>query len=317
VWYIRNWVVLDNPIYPFLYGWFGGKGMDPQGYDIAMDILRSSGRITLLGSVEPTGSDWARLLLVGRHLMPAIGATTLLGVYWLAQAPGPLRTTVVFLALWMGVPLAVLLLAPATFPRHLVPLLPVGAVLSAGAFYPLVQAVQAGVPLAKGLVVAALLLFALFPGTVPYVMGKAYVESNSALPPTPADTLYYWRNVGVDPLTEISQWADGRVEVWRWLNDHLAPGERVATLELLVYYIKEGDPQYVLPLDGWEGQEFYQIYDPVEAARRLRELGVRYVFLMPVEPYNYMLPWYDSMGSWVFPEVFSQGPYAVHQVRPP
>jgi hypothetical protein len=28
--YIKNWIVTDNPVYPFLYGFFGGRGWEPQ-----------------------------------------------------------------------------------------------------------------------------------------------------------------------------------------------------------------------------------------------------------------------------------------------
>ena len=72
VWYVRSWIVLGNPVYPFLPEWFGGRGVD-------------SG----IG-LEGIGSSWVHLVLLPWNMTfrPASFGGDIIGPFALWGLPG-------------------------------------------------------------------------------------------------------------------------------------------------------------------------------------------------------------------------------------
>jgi hypothetical protein len=145
------------------------------------------------------------------------------------------------------------------------------------------------------------------------ITGKATYDSPFANPPS--DALFYIKNPGV----KVGDWYDKEwyhgvnITVWQFLNDHLKEGEKVATFENKLYYIKGGDPKYFFMLDGWKALGLYQITDPAEMIQFLRENNVTYIFTAwqthgPLYPY---LPLRFYLSSEWFPVVFSPDPNAI------
>jgi hypothetical protein len=127
----------------------------------------------------------------------------------------------------------------------------------------------------------------------------------------PSDPLFFIKNPG---KPDVGEWYFGvNTVIWQFLNDHLKEGEKVATFENRLYYVKGGDPQYFFMLDGWKALGLYQITDPAEMIQFLRENNVTYIFTAwqthgPLYPY---LPLRFYLSSEWFPVVFSPDPNAI------
>jgi hypothetical protein len=127
--------------------------------------------------------------------------------------------------------------------------------------------------------------------------------------------LFYIKNPGV----KVGDWYDKEwyhgvnITVWQFLNDHLKEGEKVATFENKLYYIKGGDPKYFFMLDGWKALSLYQITDPAEMVQFLRENNVTYIFAawQTHGPLWLYLPLTSYLSSEWFPVVFSPDPNAI------
>jgi hypothetical protein len=68
---------------------------------------------------------------------------------------------------------------------------------------------------------------------------------------------------------------------WRWLDANLSKGEKVATIENSIYYVKNCSNEYFFYLDGWEARQLYNTTDPAVMLQYLRSENVKYVFDVP------------------------------------
>jgi hypothetical protein len=68
---------------------------------------------------------------------------------------------------------------------------------------------------------------------------------------------------------------------WKWLDENLNDGEKVATIENSIYYVKNCSNEYFFYLDGWEARQLYNLTDPAVILQYLRRENVKYVFDVP------------------------------------
>jgi hypothetical protein len=159
---------------------------------------------------------------------------------------------------------------------------------------------------------AILLMCFLFPGLATAIAGKTTYDAPSVDPPS--DALFYLKNPGVGVGDWYSDdWYHGvNITVWQFLNSHVSEGEKIATFENKLYYIKGGDPAYFFMLDGWNASQLYQITDPAEMVQFLRENNVTYMFAAwPTHgPLWTYMPLTSYLASEWFPVVFRADPNA-------
>jgi len=321
-WYIRNIVLLGNPVYPFFHTILGGKYIYPPLVDWILSDIRISSIGIFYGTLTPSIIDWVLFPFINRLHYPAISVLSLLGIaigvalkrksFWfiLALALSP------YLILQSGVSFV--------FPRYFLLPLP-GFALLAG--LPITYAIEQYRSFSKlarnnGRVVGVFIILVLgltilFP-TLPHAIGGklSYVTSKPFSEP-PDDILFFLTHPGVNNWTAMEKMFGDRVKSWKWVNDHLNDIERIATFETEVYYIK--NYENILYLDGWEAIELYRIEDQFEMIRFLKNRNVTYIvdqWYMHGWPLYQWLPLNKFLGSPYFPAVYWLGGGRVLHVGP-
>jgi hypothetical protein len=117
----------------------------------------------------------------------------------------------------------------------------------------------------------------------------------------------------------------GDLLLWEWLNLHLGPEDRFATLEIRTYYLDR--PQAAFYLDGIEAVPLLHLSDPEAIERYLAERGVRFVVLPSWAIHDPsavnisgLLPLFRHLGSDRFPALAafpvgrSESPSVVYSV---
>jgi len=66
-------------------------------------------------------------------------------------------------------------------------------------------------------------------------------------------------------------------EAWEWINENLNEGEKVATIENRIYYVKNCSNDYFFYLDGWEARHLYNISQLSGILEYLNSENVKYV----------------------------------------
>ncbi|MFQ6076126.1 MAG: ArnT family glycosyltransferase [Candidatus Bathyarchaeia archaeon] len=133
-WYLRNWALVGNPVYPHLYQIFGGKDLDPwlmeNGFNAHFSKIRELAGLDLsLKSVLLTYfTVFFRLPSFEMLDMgPFLGAFSLVGAYFIFKKRGREDG---FIVAWIGVYFIVWRITISTFIRYLVAILPALAILS-------------------------------------------------------------------------------------------------------------------------------------------------------------------------------------------
>lgn len=133
-WYLRNWLVVGNPVYPHFYQLFGGKDIDPW-------LMKNSFDAHFARIEEISGLDLSIKSLLLTYVTvffkvpsfeitdmgPFIGAFSLVGLYFVLKRrdKGGL-----FMLTWVAVYFVVWRLTISTFLRYLLAILPALAILS-------------------------------------------------------------------------------------------------------------------------------------------------------------------------------------------
>jgi hypothetical protein len=127
--------------------------------------------------------------------------------------------------------------------------------------------------------------------------GKMYDENlNDSVP---ADYLWFLEHPNADTWAVLNKLYPEAV-AWQYMNDHLKPGEKAATIENRIYYVKNCSNDYFFYLDGWEARQLYNITDPALMVQFLRNQNVK--FIVDVDwarliNYSDILPMAKYLGS--------------------
>ena len=341
VWYIRNWVLLGNPIYPNAYTLFGGVNIDPLIMETTFNGIKYSGTTSFF-SGQTTILEKLFAFFVYRTYFPAISLFTLLGIVLLAYQ----NKKVWLISAWPLIAI-VLVFSGLTwaFPRHVVFALPGFALLSA---LPIAKALEkceeydkskghhSGNTIAqigKRLpplhasdiirIALALLLFVafIFPTFTLSFGGKTSMDNQHDLPAN--DYLWLFRNPNGDKWSVITYVLTEGIG-WKWLDEHLKEGEKVAAVENRIYHIKNSNNDYFFYLDGWEARQLYNITDPAIMLQFLQKESVKYILDVAwarTHGHFDILPLTQFLGSVYFPKIvdYSGNPdiYNVGPVKNP
>ncbi len=326
VWYLRNWVVLGNPIYPNAYDFFGGINIDPLIMETTFRGLKWSGANGFFGS-ETTLFGRIFMFLIYRTHFPAISFLTVAGLallptqnkkLWLVSAWPLIASILVFTGLTWA------------FPRHLVLALPGFALLSA---LPITKAYEKCEEYDKenrresGNIVArirkrlrslyasdiiriglAIVLFVafLFPSLTLSYVGK--VSGDNQHDPPAEDGIWLFKNPNGEKWEVITYIVPEAIG-WQWLDEHLKEGERVAAVENRIYQVKNSSNDYFFYLDGWEARQLYNITDPAIMLQFLQSEDVKYILDVAwtrTHGHFDILPLTPFLGSVYFPKILDQ-----------
>ena len=294
VWYLRNLVSLGNPVYPNGYTLLGGINIDPLIMETTFKGIKWSATTSLFGGEVPL-LEKIFVLITYRTHFPTISLLTILGIALL-----PTQNKKLWLVLAWPLTLSIFILSGVTwgFPRHIVFTMPGFALLSA---LPIVKAIEKcekydgnivylsrngfnqirnRMPslhksdlLRMGIVIVLILAF-LFPSLTLSMSGKVFMENRYYKPPN--NYLWFLKNPNVEKWSVLNI-SYSEAIAWKWLNEHLNEGEKVATVENRVYYVKNCGNEYFFYLDGWEARQLYNITDPAVILQYLRSENVKYV----------------------------------------
>jgi hypothetical protein len=328
-WYLRNAVLLGDPIYPLLSPPLHAKGLiQPIWNDSQAEIRNNALGQWLTTPVKHIGLG-LRLrelesALFNRNLLPIGVLLAILAGLWLARK-GERRA--LFLLISVCLLIGVQLVPGWYWWRALVPAMPVAAMLGARGIALLNGATRAASSRAQlrrwsprrwrlgGATLAALALVASCSGVAVAIIGPDN--------PTWATGLVSSENLmqGVDDMGSNSATLNyvfqGGDQSWNWLNRHLPSGGRVATLDVRNYYFAR--PSELFYLDGIEAAPLLTLRRTTSILSFLRARDVRYVYspswaVQPgaaQQPLERALPLMHLLGSKSFPLVadFAVGGY--------
>jgi hypothetical protein len=289
VWYARNEVLVENPIYPNAYTILGGINIDSTIMNTTVVGIKTSAQTSFFGNENATLSNVV-IFLTYRTSFPAISLFTVLALAML-----PLENKRFWLLAVWPLSLSLLVLSGVSwgFPRHLVFAMPGFALLSA---LPIIKALEmcrtydlrgAQTTIHKiwrrlkffnitntvrlALVLILLVSF-LFPSLTLVMGGKIYEENY--WDEVPKDQyLWFLENPNAEVWTVLNR-LYLEAAAWQYVNANLTDGEKVGTVENRIYYVKNCSNDYFFYLDGWEARELYNITDPAEMVQFLRNNNV-------------------------------------------
>jgi 4-amino-4-deoxy-L-arabinose transferase-like glycosyltransferase len=352
-WYIRNWIVLGNPIYPWASEIFGGLNLDKEMIKLSMESVRATAAYVSLGNPNPPLTTFLQFIFINRVTFPSLSILTILGiVVLLAKRIPRISTTrdssifryiiirirailfsrkessikkeekirkqwsnesiVLFLAITMITIIGLILVNGGFFPRYFVVVLGLASLLAA---IPLSKSYQSGGIYCRAIVLGILFIMLIHPGLTAALGGKMYHDIAAWAPPSSKQYLWYFSNPGVDYKTDLMRGEGDRVLAWEWINDHVKAGEKVATWESRIYYIKNADLNYFFLLDGREASPLYKLTDKHDMLDYLKDNNVKYVLVLDITSVGKdRLPLMKYLGTSDFPSVYAIGNGAIYHV---
>ncbi len=322
IWYARNWFLLGNPIYPIAYTVLGGMNIDPLIMETTINGIESAGTTCFFGE-QASVLEKIFMFLIYRTHFPAVSLFTILGVALLLAEDKKL----LLISVW-PISLSAFVLSGITwaFPRHVVFALPGFALLSA---FPIARALEKCgeydrrqgyqfrifgktrkcLPLlhkSDGVRIGlALLLFAafLFPSLTLSMGGKLSMDNHLDVPPN--NYLWLLKNPNAEKwFVLMNLFPEGIA--WKWLDENLKEGERVAAVENRIYHVKNSNNSYFFYLDGWEARKLYNITDPTLILHFLQKENIKYILDVAwarTHGHFDILPLTQYLGSVYFPKI--------------
>jgi hypothetical protein len=339
IWYIRNWILLRNPVYPNGYTIFDGVNLEPLIIETTFRGIKICSEWSFFGGVDASLLMKVFTFIMYRTHFPSISLLTVLGIISLLTY---YKKSLFLLVLAWPVISSILIFSGVTwsFPRHvvialpgfaLISSLPIAKVLEKCEKYDL-QAVNCCRGIFKGIkclfsvrksdllrlaLIEIFLLAFLFPSLTFVMGGKLWMDNLNDTPPN--DYLWLLENPNADAWSVLLKLYPEAL-AWKWLNEHLKEGEKFATLENRIYYIKNCSNEYFFYLDGWEARELYYMVDPYSMLEYLRNNNVKYVIDIRwahVQGHLDILPLARFLGSPYFPLILDRaGDPNIYNVGP-
>ena len=321
IWYFRNWIVLGNPIYPNAYTLLGGINIDPLIIETTFRGIESAGTACFFGGEVPF-LEKVFMFLIYRTHFPAVSLFTILGLALL-----PYQNKKMWIISVWPLTLGILVLSGLTwaFPRHAMLAMPGFALLSA---LPIVKALEKCEEYDRNIgrnsrniaskigkwipslrksdlirIGLALILFGafLYPSLTLSFGGKLSMDNHYDVPPE--DALWLFKNPNGEKWFVLTNLFPEAI-AWKWLDENLKEGEKVATVENRIYYVKNSSNDYFFYLDGWEARQLYNITDPAVMLQFLRHQNVKYILDVAwarTHGHFDILPMTEFLGSAYFP----------------
>jgi hypothetical protein len=315
VWYLRNYLEVGNPIYPNAYTLLGGIKIDPVIEQATFDSIKMNANINFFGGYA-SPFDKLMMLLTYRSYFPALSLFTVLGLVLLLTVRDK---KFLLLALW-PLTLSGFVLGGISwaFPHHLdfampgfalISAVPIMKVLDICKKYDVSNSKNAILRITRRLpsirksnlirvgIVIILLVAFLFPSLTLSMAGK--IAEDNLNDTMPDNYLWFLEHPNADTWTVLNRLYPQSV-AWEFMNENLSYGEKAATVENNIYYVKNCSNDYFFYLDGWEARPLYNMTDPALMVQFLRSQNVKYVIEVSwaqTDPIFKLLPLTKYLGS--------------------
>ncbi|UCE95893.1 MAG: hypothetical protein JSV51_09390, partial [Candidatus Bathyarchaeota archaeon] len=270
-WYLRNFLLLGNPVYPFLGV---GEYLDPLLLSSTMQHFQNYATIPIYAWSITIGKIGATMLVIAIAYLTLSKQKNLLMIFpsklkktLLQSIPSYLQNRFFIIVLSYLLLIGILIMVVhLPFPRYLIIALPCSAMFFSviiKSFFTLNNLTRAiSVTLISMVVISSIVV-------LPYM--------NSAKPTArPDDDKWSY-------LIHVFKEADA----WKWINENTPLDTRIATYDIKEYYLERD----ILLLDGNESAPLYKIDTIEEGIDFLQEKGITHVLSVPwASPLDPRLP---------------------------
>jgi len=304
-WYLRNLLVIGDPVFPYLTAMLSLPSTDTLMLRETLDGIRTVSYWTAFGKASPQPLDFLYLLGFHRGLFPAISLLTLTGILIANEKLRDIAVSVPCI-------LIAIMVLSGFFTRYFLVVLPLSAILAANPLALLTR--NKG-----GMVISSLIitLIILMPGLPGLFGGRNFIPHSPQLPP-PSDVLFFFKRAGMDRYEMLKQEYGVDVDAWIWLDKHLNANEKVLTMEQRIYYIKDGDPNCFMFFDSDKVKPLHYVSDPERIVEWLKKHNIKYIFpsSYPLPRYVAQMPIVKLLGSPYFPIIYWNPMSHVYAVGP-
>lgn len=321
--YVRNLVLLHNPVFPFFNNIFQSPNLSPSLFAMTLDALR----YTAYSFVNPSNPTFTGFLLQLISYQSFYPLNSTLIIPSLLLLPVLAMRGKLTLALFIIVPSAVIFSFPAPSVRYFWLILPFAAIVVARMLLSSREALRLHrfassnfriVRVARFALPILLLTMLVFPIFV--LLG---VQNYTFIPLGNSPTnnyLGFFTNPGIPASTMLAQIYGTDVGAWNWLNTHLTSGG-VATFETRTYYLNFAlrSPSSMFYLDGSYALPLYSMDYLPTILSFMRNESIRYIFIRAQDwGYNLfsLLPFTQLLGSPYLPLMYANGQSQIFQVGP-
>jgi hypothetical protein len=301
---IRNWLVVGDPIYPFLTR---KTDLLWSSRDEHFRLISIYTGLNLRDPFSIIDFLYMRLLGVRPWVVFAVlcGAFLVLFMYKKKMLK-ELRLEERFLLVFLFISI-MLFMSLETFERYILPMIAIYATFFA---WMMMKAEEMKMHrlLSLSKLVVVYSIFAV-------ILASQFLNS--------AITYNYVVNYNLkvkDKLDYVALFYPGDAETWRWINENTGKDEKVATFDIRTYYIE----REIVPLDGQEASVLYGVRIE-KAIEILKTLGVTHILSTPwVSPMSHVAPpayFLNPLTPYLgdpryLPVVYSKYSSAVYQVGP-
>ena len=301
-WYLRNSILLNNPIYPIAYNLFDGKGLDSKLLAMTFEFNKWNGDVCSWGGSTSLIDDIIISLSFYNFFPSLFIITTIVSlVYIILTLNKRLFVLCIFPLLWAFTATFLVCHMLFCFPRYFLFVIPFSTITLIALLNEVKEQDQNFI----AILLSVMLLIS--PGLQASFLGKVYVFCMYEKPPSNA--CYIFESIDkFENLTRIDFWYP-EVHLWMWLNNHVKENEKVATIENRIYYLMGSNYTYLFMLDGIESKPLYE--KPYDDPRKIVEFLCinRVKYILDVSwarntPQWKNLPLVRYLGSEFFPLVY-------------
>jgi hypothetical protein len=260
-WYARNFLLLGNPIYPFLGI---GEYLDPLLLSSTMQHFQNYATIPIYAWSIAIGKIGATLLALAIAYLTFSKQKNLLKILplklkkiLLKSIPSYLQNNFFIIVLSYLLLIGILIMViHLPFPRYIIIALPCSAIF----FSIIIKSFFAMNNLTRAFAVTLILIVAISSSVVLPYMNSAKPTAN------PGDDKWSY-------LIHVFKEADA----WKWINENTPLDVRIATYDIKEYYLERD----ILLLDGNESASLYRIDTIEEGIDFLQDKRIAYVLSVP------------------------------------
>jgi len=316
-WYLRNWILLGNPVYPNLFIVFGGRNLDlwllSQNYEYWI------GRWAVLLGTDRSFDSLLRLpirLLIKDNSLHSLGQDgvgfllTCYGIPSLFLSLIKRRKNDFLLLSWVLTYFSLWFISLYYFIRYLLPITPALSMLAGRLLSEALSEIK-GSKKIVGIILAAMMAASL---SMAFFLP---VEVLAIVGPSRTFQDYVFLRPFTPPPTDeaLRQAMPTDVVLWEFINDRTSPESVFLSFDHRSYFID----RKVVFADSTQVKEIYLVSNVSEAISFLRSINVTHVI---VEPWYKDLPlWYKSPlfhdlgNASYFNEIFEKAGYALYEIR--
>ncbi len=319
--YIRNLIVVHNPVYPFFNQFFNSEFISPWLYEYTKRSLDYTASYIVTGNNTTSTFDFISSILMYPSFYPLNALLIIPAI--LVFLFNDIRMKKVML-IFVLIPSLLIILNKPSFIRYLWLTMPYSSVMVGYMFsqgFDMCDKLRYDVFMRSTKLFLSCLIIGMTILALPVIIsGSAYAFMTPIWPKLEQhDYLWYTKNPNIDKQTLLDKYYGSDAHAWNFLNDNMGDKDRVATFETRIYYIKNSSYNVILSLDNKEAERLYQTYNVNDTISFLKQNNVKFLFERDNEEEKELfdrLPLKQSLGSSDFPIIYERGGSRIYNVGP-